>query len=64
MIEALARCAGVEVPNVSGSITLLSSACGRDFRTDNPLIRDLAVDRSMPGELIARCRGSLRESAS
>lgn len=56
VIEALARCAGVDVPNVSGSITLLSSACGRDFRAGNPLLADLAVDRSTPGQLLARCR--------
>ena len=56
VIEALARCAGVDVPNVSGSITLLSSACGRDFRADNPLLANLAVDRSTPGQLLARCR--------
>ena len=56
VIEALARCAGVDVPNVSGSITLLSSACGRDFRRDNPLLADLAIDHSTPAELLARCR--------
>lgn len=56
VIEALARCAGVDVPNVSGSITLLSSACGRNFRRDNPLLADLAIDRSTPAELLARCR--------
>jgi opine dehydrogenase len=56
VIEALARCAGVEVPNVSASITLLSSACGRDFRRDNPLLTDLAIARSTPAELLARCR--------
>ena len=54
VIEALARCAGVEVPNVSGSITLLSSACGRDFRRDNPLLTDLAIERSTPEQLLAR----------
>src|SRR5262249_15266453 len=31
-LEALARCAGVDVPNISGAIALLASACGRDFR--------------------------------
>jgi len=57
VIEALARCAAVEVPNVSGSITLLSSACGRDFRADNPLLADLAITESTPATLLARCRG-------
>jgi opine dehydrogenase len=56
VIEALARCAGVDVPNVSGSIELLASACGRDFREDNPLLADLGIGRSTPEELLARCR--------
>jgi opine dehydrogenase len=63
VIEALARCGGVEVPNVSGSITLLSSACGRDFRADNPLLSDLAIIESTPERLLARCAGSPGEPA-
>ncbi len=54
VIEALARCAGVDVANVSGSITLLSSACGRDFRRENPLLTDLAIEGSTPVQLLAR----------
>ena len=57
-LEALAQCAGVDIPNVSASITLLSSACGRDFRRDNPLLRDLRIAESTPAELIARCRAA------
>ena len=57
VIEALARCAGVDVPNVSGSIALLSSAYGRDLRADNALLADLAVAQSTPDRLLARCRG-------
>lgn len=55
-IEALARCARVEVPHVSSSITLLSTACGRDFRADNPLLADLAIAQSTPETLLSRCR--------
>lgn len=57
VIEALARCAGVDVPNVSGAIALLSSAYGRDLRADNPLLADLAIAQSTPDRLLARCRG-------
>jgi opine dehydrogenase len=55
-IEALARCAAIEVPHISSSITLLSSACGRDFRAANPLLADLSITESTPAALLARCR--------
>ena len=55
-IEALAHCAGTPVPHISSAITLLSSACGRDFRADNPLLADLAIARSTPEALLTRCR--------
>ena len=55
-LEALAFSARVPVPNISGSIALISSACGRDFRADNPLIDALGISRSSPAELLARCR--------
>lgn len=56
--EALARCAAVEVPNTTAAITLLSSACGRDFRAENPLLDDLAIASATPAALLARCRGA------
>jgi len=55
-LEALALAARFPVPNISGSIALLSSACGRDFRADNPLIAELGITCSTPAELLARCR--------
>ena len=55
-IEALARCAAIEVPHISSSITLLSSASGRDFRAANPLLADLGIAQSTPETLLARCR--------
>jgi opine dehydrogenase len=55
-LEALARCAGIESPNVSGSIALLSSARGRDFRAGNRLLAELRIADSSPAELLSRCR--------
>lgn len=55
-IEALARCAAIDVPHISSSITLLASACGRDFRAANPLLADLRIAESTPVSLLARCR--------
>ncbi len=55
--EALARVAGAAVPHISAAITLLSSAYGRDFRRDNPLLADLQIENTTPAELLARCAG-------
>jgi opine dehydrogenase len=54
--ETLARCAGVDAENISASIALLSSACGRDFRRDNSLLADLALEGARPAEILERCR--------
>lgn len=55
--EALARTAGVEVPNISAAITLFSTVCGRDFRGDNPLMTDLGLSSMNAAQLITRCAG-------
>lgn len=55
--EALAAIAGVAVPNISASITLFSTVSGHDFRNENPLLRELALDRLSPSGLLARCTG-------
>jgi opine dehydrogenase len=54
--ETLARVAGVDVPHTSAAITLISCACGRDFRGDNPILAELAV-AGTPADLLERCRG-------
>jgi opine dehydrogenase len=53
--ETLARRVNVPVPNISGAITLISSAYGRDLRRDNPLLAELALDSATPAALLARC---------
>jgi opine dehydrogenase len=55
--EAMGRVAAVATPNISGTITVLSSACARDFRSDNPLLEALGVDGMPVAQLLARCRG-------
>jgi opine dehydrogenase len=55
--EAMARVASVSVPHISGTITLLSSACGRLFREDNGLLPGLGLGEATPGQLLARCLG-------
>ncbi|MBY0436715.1 MAG: NAD/NADP octopine/nopaline dehydrogenase family protein [Burkholderiales bacterium] len=55
--EAMGRVVAVPTPNISGTITVLSSACARDFRLDNPLLEALRVDGMLPAQLLARCRG-------
>jgi len=55
--EALARVAGVATPLTSAAVTLLSAACSRDLRADNPLLADLAIEGVTPAALLARCRG-------
>lgn len=55
--ERLAAIAGTMVPVMSSAITLACAAYGRDFRTDNRILADLALDGiSAPG-LLARCAG-------
>lgn len=54
--EALARSAGLEVGHISAAITLLSCACSRDFRRENRLLADLALEHTSPAEILERCR--------
>jgi opine dehydrogenase len=58
--ETLARVAGAPVPNLSSAITLLSSAYGRDFRRDNPLLDEMTIDGMKPAALLERCAGQAR----
>lgn len=53
--ETLARIVNVPVPNMSAAITLISSACGRDLRLDNPLLAQLSLPQSSAAALLARC---------
>jgi opine dehydrogenase len=55
--ETLAAIAGVAVPHIGAAITLLSTASGHDFRNENALLRELALEGLAPAGLIARCRG-------
>ncbi len=55
--EALAQMVSVPAPNISASITLLSSAYGRDLRGDNPLLAELGMAAMTPVALMARCAG-------
>lgn len=55
--ETLARIVDVPVPNLSASITLISSAYGRDLRQDNPLLQELALAQAGAAELLTRCAG-------
>jgi len=56
--EALARMVSIPVPNLSAAITLFSTACGRDFRRENPLLAELDLDHLSPQALLARCAGA------
>ncbi len=56
--EALARVVATPVPNLAAAITLLSTAYGRDFRCDNPLLVEMAFDKMTPAALIERCSGA------
>ncbi|MCC6531561.1 MAG: NAD/NADP octopine/nopaline dehydrogenase family protein [Burkholderiales bacterium] len=56
--EALARLAGVAVPVMSAAITFAGAAYARDFRCENSLLADLALDRLTPAALLARCGGA------
>ena len=62
--EALARCAGLEAQHMSAAVTLLSSACGRDFRDGNPLLADLGLEGIGPATLLERCRSGQAIGAS
>lgn len=55
--ERMAAIAGTEVPVMSAAITLACAAYGRDFRRENTLLRDLALDALEPAGLLARCAG-------
>ncbi len=55
--ETLARVAGVPSPNLSAAITLFSTAYGRDFRRDNTLLSEMAIEKMSPAELLERCAG-------
>ena len=54
--EAMARVAGVDAHHISAAITLLACACARDFRRDNPVLADLALDSAAPAAILERCR--------
>ena len=56
--EALARIVRVPTPNLSAAITLISTACGRDFRRDNPLLAELGIEGASRDALLARCAGA------
>jgi hypothetical protein len=54
--ETMARAAGVEAHHISAAITLLSCVCARDFRRENPVLADLALDGASPAAILERCR--------
>lgn len=56
--ETLARLAGVAVPVMSAAITFAGAAYGRNFREENLLLADLALNCLTPAALLARCRGA------
>jgi len=56
--EAMAAIAGVSVPHLTAVVTLLSTACHRDFRAENALLPQLRLEGSSPQALIERCRGA------
>jgi opine dehydrogenase len=53
--EALAQMTGVATPALSASITLLQSIYGRDFRTENFLVRALSLRETDASSLRKRC---------
>jgi len=55
--EALGELCGVPTRNISGAITLLSSACQRDFRSENRLLGSLRLADETPESLLRRCLG-------
>ncbi len=55
--ETLAAIAGVAVPNISASITLFSTVSGHDFRNENALLPELALEGMSPSALLLRCAG-------
>jgi opine dehydrogenase len=54
--EAMARAAGIEAHHTSAAVTLLACACARDFRHENPVLADLALDGATPAAILERCR--------
>lgn len=58
--EVLARQAGVPTPALSAAITVLEIAAARDFRGQNFLISELALDREDVTALRKRCAGAVR----
>ncbi len=56
--ETLARVVAAPTPNITAAITLFSTAYGRDFRQDNRLLADLALEELLPAELLRRCAGA------
>jgi len=55
--ERLAAIAGTTVPVMSAAITLANAAYGRDFRAENRILADLALDGMSAAGLLARCAG-------
>jgi opine dehydrogenase len=55
---AVARIAGVAVPNIEAATTVLSAAYGIDLRSANPLLAPLRLADTTREELLARTRGS------
>lgn len=55
--EQLAAIAGTTVPVMSAAITLAGAAYGRDFRSENQILADLALDGVSSAGLLARCAG-------
>lgn len=53
--EALAQMTGVATPALSASITLLQTIYGRDFRTENFLVRALSLRETDAPSLRKRC---------
>jgi opine dehydrogenase len=56
-LEALGRIAGVPLPLHQAGIALFDAICARDFRSENDLLPQLALDDLSPRELHAWLRG-------
>lgn len=61
--ERLAAIAGSSVPVMSAAITLACAAYGRDFRAENRILDDLALDAVTAPDLLARCAGRTNPGA-
>jgi len=55
--ERLAAIAGTTAPVISAATTLACAAYGRDFRAENRILADLALDGISASDLLARCAG-------